>query len=133
MSATVLIVDDSATIRQLVSSVLASAGWEVVTANNGRRALEVLAAAAVDLVITDWNMPDGSGLDLIKGIRKMEAHKGIPILVLSTETDPGCRTAAREAGATGWLGKPVDPVMLTNIARQLLDHYGRHAAQRTPE
>ncbi len=123
MTATVLVVDDSATIRQLVGDTLSAAGWKVVSAPNGQEALALVATGAVDLVITDWNMPGGGGLELITGIRAMDSCKHLPVLVLSTETDPHCRSEARAAGANGWMGKPVDPSMLTDIAATLLRTY----------
>ena len=120
MSSTVLVVDDSATMRQIVATTLQGAGWPVVSARNGRDALEAARREPIALVITDWNMPEMNGLELIRALRALDGYDDVPILVLTTETDELDKNAAREAGATGWLGKPVDAGTLTEVASALL-------------
>jgi two-component system chemotaxis response regulator CheY len=120
MSRTVLVVDDSATMRHILERALGETGRPVVLADSGARALEVLAGTQVGLVITDWNMPGMSGLDLIRAVRALDGGHDIPILVLTTETDIDKKEAARQAGATGWINKPVSPDALADITAALV-------------
>lgn len=120
MSKTVLVVDDSATMRQILERALGEAGRPVMLAESGAKALEVLASTAVGLLITDWNMPGMSGLELIRAVRASDDGKDLPILVLTTETDTDKKEAARQAGATGWLNKPVSPSALADITAALV-------------
>ena len=121
MAATILVADDSATMRMIVQATLTAAGWEVLTAANGQLALELALAQDVDLVVSDWNMPVMGGLELIRGLREHERYQDVPVLVLTTEDDVGSKTAARDLGVCGWLNKPVDPDVLVELASELLD------------
>ncbi|MBK1656668.1 response regulator [Paracraurococcus ruber] len=103
---TVLTVDDSASIRQVVANLLTNAGYRVVEAANGAEGLKQLQAGGVNLVVTDLNMPVMDGLTFIREARKLPTGKGIPILFLSTESDAVKKQQAKEAGATGWIVKP---------------------------
>ena len=104
---TVLLVDDSPTILLSMSSVLTQAGYASVQAPNAAAALAKLKFTKPDLVITDLNMPGMDGIELIRNIRKLPGLRFVPILMLTTESQPEKRAEARAAGATGWLVKPV--------------------------
>ncbi|MEN5161718.1 response regulator [Achromobacter spanius] len=121
MTATILVADDSTTMRMIVQATLTGAGWTVLTACNGQEALEVAMANPVDLVVSDWNMPVKGGLELIQGLREAERYMDVPVLVLTTEDDVDSKMAARDLGVCGWLSKPVDPDVLVELATELLD------------
>jgi two-component system, chemotaxis family, chemotaxis protein CheY len=119
---TVLIVDDSATVRALVRSALEADGHAVVEAANGAAALAALEGAdAPDLVVTDLIMPEMDGLALIRALRADTRHRGLPILVLTTESGDAVKASGRDAGATGWLGKPFHPDTLRRTVRRVLE------------
>lgn len=126
MTATILVADDSATMRMIVQATLTGAGWKVVAAGNGKEALDLAIAqeTPVDLVVSDWNMPVMGGLGLITGLRQVERYEEVPVLVLTTEDDVESKTAARDLGVCGWLHKPVDPDLLVEMATELLDLAG---------
>ena len=117
-----LVVDDSATIRRMVMSSLRSLG-EVAfqEAGNGLEAIEKLATAPVDLMILDLNMPDMHGLEVVTFMRKHATFRGVPIIVLTTRSDADSQLAAIAAGATHYLTKPFEPAALAEIVRRLLD------------
>ena len=121
MAATILVADDSATMRMIVQATLTGAGWKVLTAGNGQEALEVAKSHPVDLVVSDWNMPVMGGLQLIQGLREQEQYLDVPVLVLTTEDDVDSKMAARDLGVCGWLSTPVDPDVLVELAPELLD------------
>lgn len=121
MAATILVADDSATMRMIVQATLTGAGWKVLTAGNGQEALEVARNHPVDLVVSDWNMPVMGGLQLIQGLREQDRYLDVPVLVLTTEDDVDSKMAARDLGVCGWLSKPVDPDVLVELATELLD------------
>lgn len=121
MAATILVADDSATMRMIVQATLTGAGWKVLTACNGQEALDVAMANPVDLVVSDWNMPVKGGLELIQGLREEDRYMDVPVLVLTTEDDVDSKMAARDLGVCGWLSKPVDPDVLVELATELLD------------
>ncbi|ARP81421.1 two-component system response regulator [Bordetella genomosp. 9] len=126
MTATILVADDSATMRMIVQATLTGAGWKVLAAGNGKDALALALEQAepVDLVVSDWNMPVMGGLDLIRGLRQMERYEDVPVLVLTTEDDVESKTAARDLGVCGWLQKPVDPDLLVEMASELVGEPG---------
>ncbi len=119
MSKTIMTVDDSASVRQVVSFTLRSAGFEVIEAANGREALERLDRP-VHLVITDLNMPVLDGIGLVQGIRGGSTHKYVPIVVLTTESQESRKMEARKAGATGWIVKPFKPDQLLAVVKKVL-------------
>jgi two-component system chemotaxis response regulator CheY len=119
MAKRVLAVDDSKTMRDMVSFTLRQAGFEVIEATDGENALSVLAGAAVDLVITDLNMPRMDGVTLIRSLRAQARYKALPILMLTTEADATKKAEGRDAGATGWLVKPFDPEKLVGVANRV--------------
>jgi len=121
MAATILVADDSATMRMIGQATLTGAGWKVLTAGNGQEALDVAKSHPVDLVVSDWNMPVKGGLELIQGLREMDQYLDVPVLVLTTEDDVDSKMAARDLGVCGWLSKPVDPDVLVELATELLD------------
>ncbi|MEZ4225381.1 MAG: response regulator [Polyangiaceae bacterium] len=121
MSNVVLVVDDSRSIRMLVSKVLKQAGFEVVEAENGKDALAKLAQASnVQLVITDLNMPVMDGLELIQAIRQKAEHKFTPVVFLTTETEEKKKEQAKSAGATGWIIKPFHPEKVMTVIRRVV-------------
>ena len=121
MSKTILTVDDSRTMRDMLAMALADAGYTVVQAVDGEDGLAVLDAhsADVDVIITDINMPKLDGFGFIEGVRKDQRHRATPILVLTTESDDSKKTRARQAGATGWIVKPFNPVKLIDAIRRV--------------
>jgi two-component system chemotaxis response regulator CheY len=106
VSKTVLTVDDSRMMREMLLKVLRDAGFNVVQAEDGVHGLEALADSEPDVIITDINMPRLDGYGFIEGVRRDARHRATPILVLSTESDPEKKNRARAAGATGWIVKP---------------------------
>ncbi|MDD3354055.1 response regulator [Zoogloea sp.] len=120
MAKTVLTVDDSASIRQMVSFTLKSAGYEVAEAVDGMDGLEKAKSKAFNLVLTDQNMPRMDGLSLIKSLRTMPNYRSVPILMLTTESSDTMKSQGRAAGATGWLVKPFDPQKLIEVVRKVI-------------
>jgi len=112
MGKTILIVDDSESIREVVNFTLANAGFEVLVAVDGSNALNYLDGRTIDLVLTDLHMPEMDGIQLIKKIRENETYSKIPILFLTTESQLNKKNEAKEAGATGWIIKPFVPAKL---------------------
>ena len=120
MAKTVLCVDDSASIRQMVGFTLKSAGYEVVDAVDGMDGLDKAKSRAIDLVLTDQNMPRMDGLTLIKSLRVLPQYKSVPILMLTTESSDAMKSQGRAAGATGWLVKPFDPQKLIEVVKKVV-------------
>ncbi len=116
----ILAVDDSASMRKMVSFTLSGAGYHVVEAVDGQDALEKAHAQAFDLVLTDQNMPRLDGLELTRKLRQHSAFKSTPVLILTTESTDELKQAGRAAGATGWLVKPFDPSRLIEIIQQVI-------------
>jgi len=112
MAKTILIVDDSESIREVVSFTLENEGYNVLIAVDGKDALKHLDGKVIDLIITDLHMPEMDGIELIKEVRKMPAYQRIPILFLTTESQATRKMEAKEAGATGWIIKPFVPAKL---------------------
>lgn len=120
MSARILTVDDSASIRLTTNVALSTAGYSVSEAVNGADGLAKAHAERFDLIVTDLNMPIMDGLTMIEELRKIPSQTGIPIIFLTTESDAALKTRAKNAGATGWLTKPFDPENLVKIVRKVL-------------
>lgn len=120
MAKTILTVDDSASIRQMVSFTLKSAGYTVLEAQDGQEGLTKAKGSSVDLVLTDQNMPKMDGLTLIKTLRGLPAYKATPILMLTTESSDTMKSQGKSAGATGWLVKPFDPQKLLEVVRKVI-------------
>ena len=117
----ILAIDDSAAMRQILSATLTTAGYEVTLAADGEEGLENALAMPYDLVLTDQHMPGKTGLDLITALRGNPAYQVTPILVLTTESGEPFKAAARAAGATGGIEKPLDPDMLTELVAALAE------------
>jgi two-component system chemotaxis response regulator CheY len=120
MPTTILIVDDSRTMRSMVRGALETDRYHVVEAPDGASALAVLETEPADMVITDVNMPEMDGLKLVRTLRERPSYRFTPILVLTTETGVETKQRGREAGATGWLVKPFDPERLRQTVLQVL-------------
>ena len=119
MTKTVLTIDDSRTMRDMLLMALVDAGYRVIQAVDGVDGLETMAAEGDDVVITDINMPRMDGFGFIEGMRADPKNRSIPVLVLTTESDAAKKARAREAGATGWIVKPFDPVKLVDAVRRV--------------
>ena len=122
MAKVILTVDDSASVRQMVKFTLSDAGYSVIEAVDGKDALAKLAnpANAVNLVITDLNMPNLDGIGLIRGMRANPASKDLPILMLTTESQAVRKLEGKAAGATGWIVKPFATQQLLAVVRRVL-------------
>lgn len=120
MGKSILTVDDSASIRQMVSFTLKGAGYDITEAVDGKQGLDKAQAARFDLVLTDQNMPNMDGLTLIKSLRALPAYRSVPILVLTTEAGDSMKSQGKAAGATGWLVKPFDPQKLIDVVRKVI-------------
>ncbi len=112
-------VDDSRTMREMVSFTLKGAGYDVVEANDGQQAFTALSSSKVDLVIADLNMPVMDGLTLIRKLRALPQYRTTPLLMLTTEADDKKKAEGRSAGATGWIVKPFDPAKLISVVQKV--------------
>jgi len=122
MAKTILIVDDSESIREFLLFTLVTNGYKVLVGVNGLDALKYFSADSdpIDLVITDLHMPEMDGIELIQEIRKMDRFKHLPILFLTTESGVEQKLKAKKAGATGWIVKPVTPDKLISVLNKCL-------------
>ena len=120
MSANILTVDDSASIRMTTKIALSGAGYTVTEAVDGADGLAKAQHASFDIIVTDLNMPVMDGLTMIEELRKLPSLAGVPIIFLTTESDGELKARAKAAGATGWLTKPFDPENLVKIVRKVL-------------
>ena len=119
MTKTVLTVDDSRTMRDMLRIALIDAGFDVVQAEDGVHGLELLQGTRPDVIITDINMPRMDGYGFMQGVRADAQSRAIPILVLTTESSPEKKLRARDAGATGWIVKPFDPQKLVDAINRV--------------
>ena len=119
MSKVILTVDDSASVRMMVKFTLAEAGYTVLEATDGNDALAKLSSK-VNLVLTDLNMPNMDGLGLIRSIRANPSYKGLPIIMLTTESQDSSKQAGRAAGATGWIVKPFTKPQMLAVVKRIL-------------
>lgn len=120
MAKTILAVDDSSSLRQMVVFSLKAAGYKVIEAVDGRDGLDKAQNQTVDLVLTDQNMPRMDGLTLIKALREMASYQRVPILMLTTESSDEMKAQGRAAGANGWLVKPFDPQRLIEVVKKVI-------------
>lgn len=118
--ANILIVDDSASMRNMVSATLQSAGHQVQDAGDGEQALTKARVQSFDAVITDLNMPVMNGIELVKNLRTLPSYKYTPILLLTTESATDKKSEGKQAGATGWLVKPFNPEKLLATVGKVL-------------
>ncbi len=116
----ILAVDDSASMRQMVTFTLKSAGYHVVEAVDGEDALEKAGTRDFDLVLTDQNMPRMDGISLTRKLRENPKFQNTPILILTTESSDQMKQSGRGAGATGWLVKPFDPAKLLEVIKKVI-------------
>lgn len=119
MSKKALTVDDSKTMREMVSFTLKNAGFQVIEAEDGKHALTALNGQKVDVIITDLNMPNMNGIELIRALRADPNYKFTPILMLTTESDDQKKTEGKTAGATGWIVKPFNPEKLVQVVTKV--------------
>lgn len=119
MGKTILFVDDSASMRQVVSMALKSAGYDVIEAVDGKDALSKLNGAKVNLMITDLNMPNMDGITLIKEVKQLPSHKFMPIVMLTTESQEEKKKQGQEAGAKAWIVKPFRPEQLLSVVEKV--------------
>ncbi len=121
MSKVIMTVDDSKSVRQMVSFTLNSAGYQTVEAADGSDALSKLGdSLTIDMLVTDLNMPNMDGIDLVKNVRGQQRHKFIPILLLTTESQEAKKQQGKAAGASGWIVKPFNATQLVDVVRKLL-------------
>jgi two-component system chemotaxis response regulator CheY len=119
MAKSVLNVDDSATVRKMVSMSLTAAGFDVTEAVDGQDGLNKAKAKTFDIVLTDQNMPHMDGLTMVKSMRALPQYKSTPIIMLTTESDESKKAEGRAAGVNAWLVKPFDPQVLVNALKKL--------------
>lgn len=120
MSKTILTVDDSPSMRQMVSFTLSRAGFTMVEASDGAEALSVVKGRPVELVVTDLNMPNVDGIQLIRQLRAQPEHRFTPIIMLTTESQPERKLEGKAAGATGWIVKPFSPEQLVAVVKKVI-------------
>lgn len=120
MAKTILAVDDSGSLRQMVAFSLKAAGYDVVSAVDGQDGLNKAKEKTVDLVLTDQNMPIMDGLTLIKNLRELGSYQKVPILMLTTESSDEMKAKGRAVGANGWLVKPFDPKRLIEVVQKVI-------------
>ncbi len=119
MPLTILAVDDSVTMRNMLRVALTENGFDVHLAEDGVAGVEVLETLSPDVIITDINMPRLDGFGFVDAVRATPAHRVVPILVLTTESDAALKQRARAAGATGWIVKPFDEQKLVSVIRRV--------------
>ena len=120
MAKKILSVDDSASVRQMVTFALETAGYQTAQASDGKEALAYLKTSPVDMIVTDLNMPNLNGIDLIRQVRTMPGFKFVPIVLLTTESEDGKKAEGKAAGATGWIVKPFKQDQLLAVVKKLL-------------
>jgi two-component system chemotaxis response regulator CheY len=116
----ILAVDDSASMRQMVAFTLKAAGYNVIEAADGQEAYDKARNQQVDLVLTDQNMPRMDGITLVKNLRELPMFTATPILILTTESSDAMKAKGKAAGATGWLVKPFDPAKLIEVIKKVI-------------
>ncbi len=120
MGNTIITVDDSVSMRQMITFTLEKAGYKVITAEDGVDAMDKLGSNTVNMMITDLNMPRMDGIELIKSVRTISQYKFIPIIMLTTESDDSKKQQGKAAGATGWIVKPFKPEQLIGVVQKVL-------------
>ena len=120
MSKVIMTADDSASVRQMVNFTLKQAGYEVLEAVDGKEAFEKLGKSPADMLITDLNMPNLNGIELIKKVRADSRLKFMPIVMLTTESQDAKKQEGKSAGATAWIVKPFTPKQLLAVVKKIL-------------
>jgi len=116
----ILIAEDSACVRQMLSNTLRDEGYEVIEAIDGSDAIEKASQSKPNFVITDLNMPNSNGIELIQSLRNNPLFKYTPILILTTESQEARKQEGKQAGASGWIVKPVKPTQLITLIKRML-------------
>jgi two-component system chemotaxis response regulator CheY len=119
MTKTILTIDDSASIRQMISLTLSGAGHRVLEAGNGAEGYDKAIGQPMDAILTDLNMPVMNGIEFIKKFRQHPMSKGVPIIFLTTESDDNLKAEARAAGATGWIVQPFKQDQLVAVIKKV--------------
>lgn len=120
MSKTVMIVDDSASLRQVVGIALRGAGYEVIEASDGQDAISKLTGQKVHLIISDVNMPNMDGITFVKNVKQMPSYKFTPVIMLTTESQDGKKQEGQAAGAKAWVVKPFQPAQMLDAVSKLI-------------
>lgn len=120
MAKTILIVDDSASVRQVVGIALKSAGYDVIEGVDGKDALTKLTGQKIHLIISDVNMPNMDGISFVKEVKKLADYKFTPIIMLTTESQEGKKQEGQAAGAKAWIVKPFQPEQMLNAVSKLI-------------
>lgn len=120
MAKTIMVVDDSTSVRQMVAFTIKNCGYDVIEAKDGQDALAKIDGKAVDMIITDLNMPNLDGIGLIRGVRNQPSNRFIPIIMLTTESQDSKKAEGKQAGATGWIVKPFKPEQLVGVIKKVL-------------
>jgi len=120
MPATIMTADDSASMRRMITFTLQQAGYDVVEAIDGKEALKRLYSTPVQMLITDLNMPNVDGIELIECVRAMPQYKYLPIIMLTTESEEARKQQGRAAGASGWIIKPFRGEQLVALAKRFI-------------
>jgi two-component system chemotaxis response regulator CheY len=116
----ILIVDDSASVRQVVSITLRQAGYDVIEGHDGKDALSKLTGQKVHLIISDVNMPNMDGISLVRAVKQLPTYKFTPIVMLTTESQEAKKREGQEAGAKAWILKPFKPDQLLSVVQKLV-------------
>ena len=120
MTKTIMTVDDSASVRMMVSFTLKELGYDIIEAENGNEALKKMAKKQIHMLITDINMPELDGISLVRKVRANPDYKFIPIILLTTESQIEKKNEGKQAGATGWIVKPFKPDQLVAVVKRVL-------------
>ena len=120
MTKTVMIVDDSASLRQVVNITLQKAGYDVIQAGDGKDAIAKLDGKKINLIISDVNMPGMNGIDMVTTIKQMAPYKFTPIIMLTTESQDQMKAAGRAAGVKAWMVKPFNPAQMLDAVSKLI-------------
>ncbi len=120
MEQTIMVVDDSTSVRKMVAFTLENAGYKVLEAEDGRDALDKLNGTAVNMFIVDLNMPRVDGFELTRSVRAMNEYRFVPIVMLTTESLESKKKEGKAAGATGWITKPFKPDQLIGVVRKVM-------------
>lgn len=120
MAKVIMTADDSNSVRQMVNFTLKQAGYEVIEATDGKDALSKIDKKTINMLITDLNMPNMDGIELIRNVRAMNEYRFVPIIMLTTESQAEKKQAGKEAGATGWIVKPFNPEQLLAVVKKVI-------------
>jgi len=123
--ATILAVDDSTSIRNLIQRTLEDKGYDVVVAEDGVQAMEIARSRTFNMVLTDINMPNMTGISLVSKLRRLETYKDTPIVMVTTEDKDFKKEKAKSLGANGWLQKPFTQERLLNVVKVMLEKYSK--------